>query len=169
MATSRVGRRSVASMSAKLTRPRLLENFWASVKKSDGCWDCNKRASPLPGRLPYPRIHIGGGQYQSAHRFSWELHHGAIPMGMWVLHKCDNPRCVRPDHLYLGTATDNNRDCLERGRWRGGMGRHHAAKTHCPYGHEYTLENTQVYLGRGCRERICKTCHRLRYHKKSLL
>jgi hypothetical protein len=56
----------------------------------------------------------------SAHRFSWFLAYGEIRNGLYVLHKCDNPRCVRPDHLFLGTQADNIRDMDKKGR-RGTM------------------------------------------------
>jgi len=53
-----------------------------------------------------------------AHRFSWIIYRGEIPSGMWVLHHCDNPLCVRPDHLFLGTAADNTADMVKKGRDR---------------------------------------------------
>jgi hypothetical protein len=51
-----------------------------------------------------------------AHRFAYELAYGAIPPGLWALHHCDNPPCVRPDHLFLGTQSDNMLDAIHKGR-----------------------------------------------------
>ena len=58
------------------------------------------------------RTHVG------VHRISWIIHKGPIPNALCVLHRCDNPPCVNPDHLFLGTQLDNIQDCIEKGRSR---------------------------------------------------
>jgi hypothetical protein len=60
------------------------------------------------------------GKILLAHRVSWEYHNGPIPDGLCVLHKCDTPLCINPNHLFLGTIADNNKDCARKGRNRNG-------------------------------------------------
>jgi hypothetical protein len=89
----------------------LTERFWSKVAKSDGCWEwtgCKQQYGHGLFRV--------NGVLVKAHRFSYEQANGPIPEGLIVRHKCDNPPCVRPDHLELGTRADNNRDRDERGR-----------------------------------------------------
>lgn len=99
--------------------------FWGRVRKSDtGCWLW------LGWRLPsgYGMVRYEGRDV-GAHRVSWELTHGALPAGAFVLHRCDNPPCVRPDHLFLGSAKSNTQDMLRKGRHRVERGaQHHAAR-----------------------------------------
>jgi hypothetical protein len=64
------------------------------------------------------------GKTAGAHRVSYELHVGSIPDGLMILHSCDNPICVNPSHLRVGTGKDNSRDCIDRGRFRRSDGQH---------------------------------------------
>ena len=89
----------------------LSERLWNKVVKSDGCWEWVGWS-----KEGYGRISIGKRVFRFVHRISWELHNGPIPDGLCVLHKCDNTKCVRPDHLFLGTKGDNNRDRHKKGR-----------------------------------------------------
>ncbi len=84
--------------------------FWDCVKKTRGCWLWTMRPRTGYGRAFY------NGKTIPAHRASWELHHGPIPVGMKVLHACDNRLCVRPSHLFLGTSRDNTHDMMKKGR-----------------------------------------------------
>lgn len=91
---------------------KMVERFWSKVKKTRGCWlwiaGKNKRG--------YGWFRDSNGESRLAHRVSWELVNGVVPDGLLVLHTCDNPSCVRPDHLFIGTHRDNVRDMIEKGR-----------------------------------------------------
>lgn len=92
----------------------LAERFWEKVRKSDGCWEwTGSRNAAGYGKLSEG---AAGSPRLRAHRVSWELANGPVPAGLWVLHRCDNPPCVRPDHLWLGTRLDNMQDCARKGR-----------------------------------------------------
>ena len=93
------------------------ERFEAKVIRTDGCWEWTAGkfstgygAFKLSGRL------------QKAHRIAYELYVGKIPDGLCVCHRCDNPGCVRPDHLFLGTHADNARDKIDKGRGNQPLG-----------------------------------------------
>jgi hypothetical protein len=89
------------------------QRFWANVEKHDkGCWLWIGNGKHKFG---YGKIYVDG-RHMNAHRFSYELHNGPIPDGLWVLHHCDVPECVRPDHLFLGTGGDNIHDCIKKNR-----------------------------------------------------
>jgi hypothetical protein len=97
----------------------LEERFWEKVNKKspEECWEWTA-VKNLQG---YGNIHIGSktdGSYRTlvAHRVSWEMHYGPIPDGLCVLHRCDNPACVNPNHLSLGTQLENIQDMLNKGR-----------------------------------------------------
>lgn len=90
----------------------LVDRFWKRVQKGNGCWLF------LGGNSKgYGLIKDEGGRSKRASHVSWELHFGPIPPETpWVLHACDNPPCVRPDHLFLGTPLDNTQDMDSKGR-----------------------------------------------------
>lgn len=90
----------------------LAQRFDFYAVKSDGCWIWR---GSVAGRSGYGKLGFNG-RTLAAHRLSWELHRGPIQPGMVVCHHCDNPRCVKPDHLFIGTTLDNVRDKIAKGR-----------------------------------------------------
>lgn len=117
--------------------------FWSRVEKTDDCWLWT--GVKVKG---YGQVRAPHGRRLLAHRYSAMLHFGMFDRRLLVLHHCDTPACVRPDHLYLGTPADNMRDRDARGR------NANANKTHCKWGHPYTDENT----GRQAAGRYCRMC-----------
>lgn len=93
------------------------DRFWECVEVSDGCWEWTG------GKDSHGYGHLRADNWRKkvgAHRFSYELHFGPIGAGLEILHQCDNPGCVRPDHLKVGTHADNMREMVARGRgYRG--------------------------------------------------
>ncbi len=103
------------------------------------------------------------GKTKKTHRVAWELAYGPIPEGLFVLHHCDVPPCANPDHLFLGTHTDNMRDMIAKGRrsdvvWNRGI-------THCKHGHPFDEENTRYYMRDDKEYRCCRACDRARQRR----
>lgn len=102
-----------------------MKRFFDKISKTDNCW--NWKAS-LRGKTGYGAFKIND-KVVDAHRVSYILHYGEIPKNMFVCHKCDNRKCVNPDHLFLGTHSDNIKDAYNKGRLK------------VPKGVKFTLNN----------------------------
>ena len=104
-----------------MTRPYIesaIDRFWSKVDKRgpDDCWLwLGTKNLPNDCGMVYGNFGVRSVSYR-AHRFSWMLANGQIPNGLFVMHKCDVPLCVNPHHLFTGTAGDNNRDAMRKGR-----------------------------------------------------
>lgn len=90
---------------------KLRRRFWSKVNKSDGCWEWKASF----GFRDYGKFKIKS-TYIAAHRVSYYITNGVFNESLLVCHTCDNPKCVRPDHLFLGTISDNVRDKMNKGR-----------------------------------------------------
>jgi hypothetical protein len=99
----------------KLAEP-IDARFSASYRIAEnGCWIWTKGyAGGRAGR--YGMLRLPDGSAITGHRLSYQIHKGAIPPGTFVCHTCDNPGCVNPDHLWLGTNSDNQKDAVAKGR-----------------------------------------------------
>jgi hypothetical protein len=142
-----------------------VDRFWSKVDKSGDCWIWRSQVRPDG----YGRFYIsharGAKRSTASHRMSWELAHGSIPAGLQVCHRCDNPPCVNPAHLFLGTAKDNAADSMAKGR-RPKPVSPMAGMTHCVRGHEFSPKNTrfQKYAD-GTVKRECRRCGIVRKKK----
>ena len=134
--------------------------FWKYVKKSEGCWIWTgaKKQGGYGVITVYRDEDLRTHKRMLAHRLSWEIHNGKILDGLCVCHHCDNPPCVNPAHLFLGTMLDNTLDCYKKGRMPS------KRRTHCSRGHELTYENRYIHPDNP-KTSECRICIRFREAK----
>jgi len=99
------------------------QRFMSKVSKDQcGCWiwTGSIRTASRANNLVYGSICLNG-KVKLAHRASWEIHNGTIPDGKIICHSCDNPKCVNPEHLWVGTQKDNIQDAWRKGRGKGNV------------------------------------------------
>jgi hypothetical protein len=123
------------------------EQFWQNVQRDSPseCWEW------AGSRLPEGYGRLGK---EIASRVSYRIHFGPIPDGIWVLHRCDNPPCVNPGHLFLGDHAANMRDAARKGRLRGTF----QPKVECINGHPLSGDNVRITPSSG--RKNCRACDR---------
>lgn len=135
------------------------DNFFKKIKiKKDYCWDWTG-AKGTGGYGMFAVFRKGKMRNFKASRVSYFLFNKKDPKSKIVCHSCDNPSCVNPWHLFLGSHKDNTRDCVNKNRQRN------IRKTHCPRGHEYKGDNLIIRTNNSRRCRICvNMLQNKRYH-----
>lgn len=146
--------------STKTLRDRFNEKFIPVTESGCWIWIASSRTDGY-GQIGLDKKKL------AAHRVAWELYRGPIHDGLHVCHHCDVHLCVNPDHLFLGTRSDNMQDCERKGRSSiasnrpGGIAKAaeiKRAQTHCKRGH--LLSGDNVYRGGDGSRRHCRECHR---------
>lgn len=149
------------------------QRFWSKVDKTPGhgpngdCWIWSgvrqhKKEPRGYGMSSGQGFRMGFPRNMLAHRKAYFLVHGRLEKNLQVCHTCDNPPCVRPDHLFQGTGNDNQRDAYVKGRQRYYQDniKRLSEMTHCRRGHAFTAENTYIMRYENGK-RMCKKCQNL--------
>ena len=128
----------------------------------EGCWEYGGKIRTDGYGSVYINDGTKKGAQALAHRVVYEGLVGPIPEGMYLCHHCDNPKCVRPDHIFVGTDADNKADMIAKGRQAKGDRLPAARRTHCPQGHPYSGYNLYI---RKCGRRMCRACNNARRNR----
>jgi len=141
------------------------ERFWSKVNKTSGCWNWTARKNKhLYGEFLY------NNKVWKAHRLSYLIYYGDFDLSLFVLHKCDNPSCVNPDHLFLSTQKENMMDMSKKGRAKNqtnmsisydswlSIRPNKSKKDLCKRGHEFSDKNTRIKISNSRILRQCRTC-----------
>lgn len=140
---------------------RSFERFFNNIEffDKDKCWEWTASKD----KNGYGKFYANG-KHIRAHRYSYMAAIGPIGDGLFVCHSCDNPSCVNPDHLFIGTPLDNMRDKVSKGRLRN----QNMDKKNCKRGHPFSGENlVKLPFTKG--KRICRICYEAYYKKRNLL
>jgi len=127
--------------------------FWNHVVKTDTCW--NWVGATI--KSGYGKLRVDK-RTCLAHRVSYSLKYGGIPRGLYILHNCDNPRCVNPEHLFAGSQKENVADMISKGRDAN------LKRVVCAKGHQFTVENTREVFNPHYHRR-CRICERMAQRK----
>ena len=139
-----------------IINPKLIHRFMSKVEETNNCWIWNA----CKNKLGYGLFSVNR-KSTPAHRISFLIFKGVIPINLELDHLCRNPSCVNPEHLEAVTHTENNR----RGVGWSGL---KARQTHCKYGHELSGNNLRIKIVNNKKHRQCRICHR-RWQKERIL
>lgn len=132
-------------------KPSIEERFFDKVTKTDSCW---LWTGAITSR-GYGSIRVEG-KSTSTHRLSYMLFNGEIPDGFVVCHTCDVPACVNPEHLWVGTVSDNVRDMIQKNRHADCL----RPQTHCSRGHDFDIYGKTFTTKNGKLKKHCGECKR---------